>query len=79
LNLGLFTDAFSTPYIIYKLVLNGRMKFQLLTAASMKITVFWDVAPYSLVEVYRRFKGAYCLHHQGDRPVSTFRTEVAML
>jgi hypothetical protein len=27
--------------------------------------VFWDVAPCSLVEVYRRFRGAYCLHHQG--------------
>jgi hypothetical protein len=31
-----------------------------------KITVLWDVAPCSLVEVYRRFRGAYCLHHQGD-------------
>jgi hypothetical protein len=26
--------------------------------------VFWDVAPCSLVEVYRRFRGACCLHHQ---------------
>jgi hypothetical protein len=32
----------------------------------MKMIVFWDVAPYSLVEVYRRFGGAYCFHHQGD-------------
>jgi hypothetical protein len=30
----------------------------------LKVTVFWDVAPYSLVLVYRRFRGAYCLHHQ---------------
>jgi hypothetical protein len=30
----------------------------------LKITVFWDVAPCSLVEVCRRFRGAYCLHHQ---------------
>jgi hypothetical protein len=30
----------------------------------MKLTVFRDVAPCSLVEVYRRFRGAYCLHHQ---------------
>jgi hypothetical protein len=29
------------------------------------MTVFWDNAPYSLVEVDRRFRGAYCLHHQG--------------
>jgi hypothetical protein len=30
----------------------------------IKITVFWDVTPSSLVEVCRRFRGAYCLHHQ---------------
>jgi hypothetical protein len=33
--------------------------------------IFWDVAPYSLVQNDRRFRGAYCLHHQttweGDR------------
>jgi hypothetical protein len=32
----------------------------------VKIAVFWDVAPYSLVEIYRRFRGVYCLFHQGD-------------
>jgi hypothetical protein len=32
----------------------------------MKMAVFWVVAPCSLVEVYRRFKGACCLHHKGD-------------
>jgi hypothetical protein len=32
----------------------------------MKMTVFFDVAPCSLVEVHLRFKDAYCLHHQGD-------------
>jgi hypothetical protein len=31
------------------------------------MAVFWVVAPSSLVEVYRRFGGACCLHHQGDR------------
>jgi hypothetical protein len=31
---------------------------------NMKMTVFWDVAQCSLVEVYRRFRGACCLHHQ---------------
>jgi hypothetical protein len=30
------------------------------------MAVFWDVAPYSPVEDDRRFRGAYCLHHQGD-------------
>jgi hypothetical protein len=32
----------------------------------MKMTAFWDIAPCSLVEVDRHFRGAYCLHHQGD-------------
>jgi hypothetical protein len=30
----------------------------------MKMTVFWDVAPRSLVKIGRRFGGAYCLHLQ---------------
>jgi hypothetical protein len=32
----------------------------------MKIAVFWVVAPCSLVEVYQRFRGPCCLHHQGE-------------
>jgi hypothetical protein len=32
------------------------------------MAVFWVAAPCSLVEVFRRFRGACCLHHQGDRP-----------
>jgi hypothetical protein len=38
------------------------VRFQVLTAASMKMTAFWNTAPCSLVEVDRRFRGAYCLH-----------------
>jgi hypothetical protein len=33
---------------------------------NLNMTVFWDVAPCSLVEVYRRFRVVYYLHHQGD-------------
>jgi hypothetical protein len=41
------------------------VKFQVLKAASMKITVFWDVAP------------SYWLHHQGyDGAASTSETSV---
>jgi hypothetical protein len=40
------------------------VRFQVLTAASTKMAVFWVVAPCSLVEVYRRFSGAWCLHYQ---------------
>jgi hypothetical protein len=39
--------------------------FEVLTAASMKMAVFWVVAPCNLVQVYQRFGGACCLHHQG--------------
>jgi hypothetical protein len=34
-------------------------------AASMKFRVFWDVLPFSKVDVDRRFRGAYGLHDQG--------------
>jgi hypothetical protein len=33
----------------------------------IKFRVFWIVAPCSHVEVDRRFRGAYCLHHTDDR------------
>jgi hypothetical protein len=39
----------------------GKARFQVLTAASIKMTVFWDVATCNLVEVYRRFRGVCCL------------------
>jgi hypothetical protein len=42
------------------------VRFQVLTAASMKMAVFWVVASSSLVDVHRRFRGACCFHHQGD-------------
>jgi hypothetical protein len=32
------------------------------------MTVFWDVASRNLVEIDQRFRGAYCLRHQGDHP-----------
>jgi hypothetical protein len=47
---------------------------QVLTAASTKLTVVSDVAPCSLLEIDRRFRSAYCLHHQGvgnDIPVGS--------
>jgi hypothetical protein len=37
---------------------------EVLTAANMKIAVFWDVAQCCLVDIDRRFKGALFLHHQ---------------
>jgi hypothetical protein len=34
----------------------------------MNIILFWFTAPCSLVEIYGRFGGIYCLHHQNDDP-----------
>jgi hypothetical protein len=44
--------------------LNRKIRFQVLTAASMKMTVLWNVASCTMVKV--RFRRACCLHHQGD-------------
>jgi hypothetical protein len=41
------------------------VRFQVFKAASMKITVVWDVAPCSLVDIDRRFRGIQCLHNHG--------------
>jgi hypothetical protein len=37
--------------------------FEVLTAVGTKMAVFWVVAPCSLVEIYKRFRGPCCLHH----------------
>jgi hypothetical protein len=42
-----------------------KARFQVLTAASMKMAAAWDIAPSSVVAHYRHFGDAYCLHHQG--------------
>jgi hypothetical protein len=38
--------------------------FEVLTAVSTKMAVFWVVALCSLVEVYKSFGGLCCPHHQ---------------
>jgi hypothetical protein len=40
--------------------------FQVLTVASVKMTAYWDITMRNLKEVDWCFRGAYCLHHQGD-------------
>jgi hypothetical protein len=44
-----------------------------------KFRVFWDVALYCHAEVDRRFKGVYCLHHQGDDGDSTHFCHIGKL
>jgi len=43
-----------------------KVRFQVLTAASMKMYLFWVLAPCTFVEIGRRFRCAHCLDHQGD-------------
>jgi hypothetical protein len=40
---------------------------QRITSADMKMAVFCDVALCTVVEIDRRFRGAYCLLHQSRR------------
>jgi hypothetical protein len=47
------------------------MRFQILTAASMKIGAFSDTASCCLVDADLRFTGAYCLHRQVDEAIHT--------
>jgi hypothetical protein len=42
------------------------VRSQVLTVISVKMAVFWDVAPCSPADTNRRLRGVYCLHHQGD-------------
>jgi hypothetical protein len=43
------------------------------------MTAFRDMAPYSPVEVYRRFRGAYCFHHQPDYGDSAHLRNIGLL
>jgi hypothetical protein len=58
---------------------NKQVGLEVLMAARMKMAVFWVVAPRSLVEVYQRFRGACCLHHQGIDPDSSLRLVTLMM
>jgi hypothetical protein len=51
---------FRTAWIYYI------VRFQILMAASMKMTTFLFIAPSSLIDVDRHCRGAYCLHCPDD-------------
>jgi hypothetical protein len=44
---------------------------EVLTTLTVKTDVFWNVTPYSLVQVYRLFRRSCWLHHQGRFIVDT--------
>jgi hypothetical protein len=55
----------SGAFSLCKVVINV-ICFDHETVLIKKMAVFWVVAPCSLTEVYQRFRGPCCLHHQGD-------------
>jgi hypothetical protein len=46
--------------------------------ASMMMAVFWVLSRCSLV-VYQRFRGTFCLHHQGDELMEAARTSETLV
>jgi hypothetical protein len=57
------------------------LRFEVLTAGTMNRTMFWVAALHSVIEVNRRFRGAYCLHHKGGKTslsASTQNTAVSI-
>jgi hypothetical protein len=66
---------FRTPHLLPLSTINGikilkehnvTSRIRVLTSVSTKVSVFLLVAPCRPVWVYQRFRGLYCLHHQGD-------------
>jgi hypothetical protein len=60
--IGYGSESRSIVYLM--MMMNFHVKFEVITSMTMKNTVFWDMMPHSLVEVYQCFGGAYCLHLQ---------------
>jgi hypothetical protein len=44
----------------------SNVRFQSLGEVTMKITVSWEVMPFSLLDVYRHFGATCCIHLQGE-------------
>lgn len=46
-------------------ILRTVVSVQHMISTPSKVTVSWNVAPCTLVEIYRLLRSAYCLHHHG--------------
>jgi hypothetical protein len=40
------------------------VRLEMFSAVIIKIIIFWNVTPCSLLEMYRRFGGTFCLCYQ---------------
>lgn len=64
---GLNAPRHSSNYLHehkWSLIINVR--FQVVMAASMMMTAFWNTAPCTLIEVDQSFRVLNCFHHQND-------------
>jgi hypothetical protein len=55
------------PYFQHGVCCNSSARQNIVTSFSeqdIKMAVFWVATPCSMLEVYRRFRGTCCLHHQ---------------
>jgi hypothetical protein len=59
----------------YRVINHDSLLKMLQTFAKIKMAVFWVVS-CCLIEVYRRFRNAYCIHHHGDDTARTSETSV---
>jgi hypothetical protein len=59
-----------------KALSNKLAGFLVLTAASMKMVVFWVLAPCSLVDAYQNFRGTCYLQHQDEDSAATQETAI---
>jgi hypothetical protein len=66
-----------SPLILIAFLLRSEslywVRFQVLTATSMRMVAFWDVAPCSVIDTDRHLRGVYCLHRQGDEQLLIFK------
>jgi hypothetical protein len=73
---AVFTLADNLWILVWK---RGWFSLPFIRLFIIMMAIFWVVAPCRLVEVYRRFRGACCLHHQDDHDATTQKTAISIL
>jgi hypothetical protein len=58
--------AWNVKILVSDLIIKIRLKIQVITAVNMKMRALWNIAPCSVLEVDRRFRGAYFIGPQSN-------------
>jgi hypothetical protein len=56
----------STEFEMRTLCVQDRHVFDFKIGKNLKMIAFWDIPLCTVIEVNRRFRGAYCVHQQGE-------------